>query len=107
MVPRKTPLAFTAMGPRRERDGGDGGGNKRSRDSEEPRPSRDPPSIGEQTSGIKNKVARSEMYAKLKHKQKVGTCVACLHGAHASLHTSWLGGQRDGAWVTKNDGRTW
>ncbi|KAG1657804.1 hypothetical protein FOA52_006580 [Chlamydomonas sp. UWO 241] len=53
--------------------GRDGGRGKRgttredAEENDEPR-SREAPSIGDQTSGIKNKLARSEMYAKLRHK---------------------------------------
>jgi hypothetical protein len=48
-------------------------GKKRDRDDDDgvPVPS-GPATIGQQTSGIKNKLVRSETYAKLKHKQKVG-----------------------------------
>eukprot|EP00955_Chlamydomonas_euryale_P078434 363145-Chlamydomonas_euryale.AAC.6 len=41
------------------------------RDDEAPPADKGPASIGQQTSHIRNKLARSEMYAKLKHKHKV------------------------------------
>lgn len=46
-----------------------------------------PATIGQQTSHIKNKLARSEMYAKLKHKQKVRRW--CLLIASAASIVAW------------------
>lgn len=37
------------------------------------------PSVGQQTSIIKNKQVRAEMYSKLKHKQAVSVSLCCLH----------------------------
>jgi hypothetical protein len=57
-------------------------GQKRGRDDDDGVPvSSGPATIGQQTSGIRNKIVRSETYAKLKHKQKVragGRCTCVL-----------------------------
>lgn len=74
-------------------------GKKRGRDEdgepEQPGPSGGSgggPTIGQQTSYIRNKQVRAEKYAKLKHKQKVwgvcgvwGACMAPLHRAACAL----------------------
>lgn len=67
------------LGKKRKRDdadGDDGGG---------PSTSGREATIGMQTSSIKNKQARSEMYAKLKHKQKV-----CLNPTRVCSVHAWL-----------------
>ena len=48
----------------------------RREDDARPSQSSEPPTVGQQTSYIKNKLARSEMYSKLKHKQKVRAAAA-------------------------------
>lgn len=48
----------------------------RREDEAGPSQSSEPPTVGQQTSYIKNKLARSEMYSKLKHKQKVRAAAA-------------------------------
>lgn len=51
---------------KREEKDEDGGGASTS--------GKEGPTIGMQTSSVKNKLVRSELYAKLKHKQKVRDC---------------------------------
>jgi hypothetical protein len=41
--------------------------------------------IGQQTSHIKNKLVRAELYGKLKHKQKVSAAVALLSASYKHL----------------------
>jgi hypothetical protein len=73
---------LAAMAPKRGRPSKEDRQEEEER-RDEPRPSRGTPSIGEQTSGIKNKLRRSEMYSKLKAKQ--GASERTREGAAESL----------------------
>ncbi len=77
------------MGRKREREsGGDGGGERETRDDAQPaaqKPRRAERSIGEQTSHIKNKQRRGAIYERLKHKAAVRPrrYLACGCAPHA------------------------
>ncbi len=66
--------------PKRQRDA-DG-------DDEEP-VQKGPATIGQQTSHIRNKQVRSELYAKLKHKKKVRTRLAAHQHPQHDVHTMY------------------
>lgn len=63
---RKEPGSGGKEKKRKREDGDDGGASTSGREAGEKA------TIGMQTSGIRNKLVRSELYQKLKHKQKVG-----------------------------------
>ena len=56
---------------RKRRDSGGGDDSEDDGPSTRPRGNGGGPTIGQQTSSIKNKQVRGELYSKLKHKQKV------------------------------------
>lgn len=86
-------------GKKRPRGGDDGGGGR----DGGARPSKSPAAaaggggadgsgatIGQQTSHIRNKLVRSETYAKLKHKQKVRLCRVSRADASRVVCMCWV-----------------